>query len=111
MQVITQKSNVIKPKPNMRFSNAHELVDKITENLDGSSFSIHSQTSDKVYEIQQLGENLYACTCPDFEYREIESCKHIEAVKLYKNGVSGHHALTSALAVVNHPPRGIYNER
>ena len=28
-------------------------------------------------------ENVWVCSCPDFEYRKIESCKHIYAVNLF----------------------------
>jgi putative transposase len=28
-------------------------------------------------------ENVWVCSCPDFEYRKIEYCKHIHAVKLF----------------------------
>ncbi|HEX6253060.1 MAG TPA: SWIM zinc finger family protein [Nitrososphaera sp.] len=53
----------------------------IIENADGS-FAIPSQTSDKTYEVRLLGDR-YVCTCPDFEYRQIDACKHIHAVKLW----------------------------
>jgi hypothetical protein len=53
----------------------------ITENADGS-FVVPSQTSDKTYEVRLLGDR-FVCTCPDFEYREIDACKHIHAVKLW----------------------------
>lgn len=52
----------------------------ITENQDGS-WTVPSQfDSDKSYEVRLLGER-YVCTCPDFEQREIEFCKHVHAVK------------------------------
>jgi putative transposase len=53
----------------------------ITENADGS-FAVPSQTSDKTYEVRLLGDT-FVCTCPDFEYRQIDACKHIHAVKLW----------------------------
>jgi putative transposase len=53
----------------------------IKENVDGS-FAIPSQTSDKTYEVRILGDK-FVCTCPDFEYRQIDACKHIDAVKLW----------------------------
>jgi transposase-like protein len=53
----------------------------IVENADGS-FTVPSQTSDKTYEIRLLGDR-YVCTCPDFEYRNIDVCKHIHAIKLW----------------------------
>ena len=51
----------------------------ITEQADGS-FAVPSQTGNKVYEVRILGERM-VCTCPDFEYRQIEACKHIHLVK------------------------------
>lgn len=55
---------------------------KIHENEDGS-FSVPSQTSsDLSYEVRLLGSR-FVCTCPDFEQREIEFCKHIHAVRLW----------------------------
>src|SRR5438105_8797060 len=53
---------------------------RIKENQDGS-FSVPSQTSDSAYEVRLIGER-YVCTCPDFEYREVEACKHIFAVRI-----------------------------
>jgi transposase-like protein len=52
----------------------------IQENEDGS-FAVPSQTSSKTYEVRLIGEN-WVCTCPDFEYREVEACKHIYAVRM-----------------------------
>lgn len=55
---------------------------KIAENPDGS-FSVPSQSNPELtYEIRLLGEK-FVCTCPDFEQREIEFCKHIRAVKFW----------------------------
>lgn len=51
----------------------------ITEQADGS-FSVPSRTGTKTYEVRILGERM-VCTCPDFEYRQIEACKHIHLVK------------------------------
>jgi len=51
----------------------------VRENEDGS-FAVPSQTGNKVYEVRILGERM-VCTCPDFEYRQIEACKHIHLVK------------------------------
>lgn len=53
----------------------------ILENADGS-FAVPSKTSDKTYEVRLLGDR-FVCTCPDFEYRQIDACKHIHAVKLW----------------------------
>lgn len=52
----------------------------ITEQADGS-FAVPSQTGTKTYEVRVLGQRM-VCTCPDFEYRQIEACKHIHLVKL-----------------------------
>ena len=55
---------------------------KIKE-LENGSFVVPSQTSiDLSYQVTLLGER-YVCTCPDFEQREIEFCKHIHAVKFW----------------------------
>lgn len=55
----------------------------ITENADGS-FAVPSQTSDKTYEVRLLGAgDRYVCTCPHFEFHQIDACKHIHTVKLW----------------------------
>jgi putative transposase len=57
----------------------------ITENADGS-FTVPSRTSEKTYEVRLLGADnggRYVCTCPDFEYRNIDACKHIHCVRLW----------------------------
>ncbi len=52
----------------------------ITENPDGS-WTVPSQfNSETHYEVRLIGEH-YVCTCPDFENREIEFCKHVHAIK------------------------------
>jgi SWIM zinc finger len=95
MQLITKKTKIIEPAPTKRVSNtdasrrrmykAFGLVDRVVKNTDGT-FSVPSQSTDsKMYEISMLTTERYVCTCPDFQYREIQSCKHIEAVKLYKS--------------------------
>jgi hypothetical protein len=54
----------------------------IAENRDGS-FSVPSQTqSSIIYEVR-LFDTIWVCTCPDFENREIEACKHIHCVKFW----------------------------
>ena len=51
--------------------------------LEDGSFFVPSQTSGTLsYEVRLL-EDRYVCTCPDFEQREIEFCKHIHAVKFW----------------------------
>jgi transposase-like protein len=54
---------------------------QIVENEDGS-FAVPSQTSKSIYEVRLLGQ-AWACTCPDFEFRHIDACKHIFAVKMF----------------------------
>jgi len=49
----------------------------ITENEDGS-FSVPSQTQSSI-----ASDTIWVCTCPDFENREIEACKHIHCVKFW----------------------------
>jgi len=52
----------------------------IVENADGS-FAVPSQTSNATYEVRLLGQT-WVCNCPDFQYRPVEACKHIFAVRL-----------------------------
>ena len=55
---------------------------RILENNDGS-FAVPSQINGNVvYEVRVI-ETTWVCSCPDFENREIESCKHIYAVKFW----------------------------
>jgi putative transposase len=55
----------------------------IHENAD-ASYAVPSQTSDRVYEVRLIqNTTTWVCTCPDFEYRKIDACKHIHAVKLH----------------------------
>jgi putative transposase len=82
----------MKPKPFVHDSDARmkrglALLENngnsIRENADGS-FAIPSQKSDKTYEVRLLGAgDRYVCTCPDFEFRQIDACKHIHTVKLW----------------------------
>lgn len=50
-------------------------LERVTTNL----FYVHSQTSNKVYSVQQISGQ-WTCECPDHTYRGVE-CKHIIAVK------------------------------
>jgi transposase-like protein len=54
----------------------------VRENQDGS-FSVPSQTqANKFFEVMLFGSNeRFVCNCPDFQYRQIEACKHIHLVK------------------------------
>jgi putative transposase len=48
-----------------------------------NNYIVKSQTfAEKEYTVELL-ENVWVCSCPDFEYRKIESCKHIYAVNLF----------------------------
>jgi putative transposase len=48
-----------------------------------NSYTVASQTfAGKQYTVELL-ENVWVCSCPYFEYRKIESCKHIYAVNLF----------------------------
>jgi transposase-like protein len=66
-----------------RMKRAMEIVGmkRIVENNDGS-FAVPSQTSNFAYEVRLI-EQVWVCSCPDFENREIESCKHIYAVRFW----------------------------
>ncbi len=45
--------------------------------------TVKSQTfTNKQYTVELL-ESIWVCSCPDFEYRKIECCKHIYAVQLF----------------------------
>ena len=55
---------------------------RIVENPDGS-FAVPSQTSAIiVYDVRLLG-SAWVCNRPDFEFREVQACKHIYAVKFW----------------------------
>lgn len=65
-----------------RMKRGLELLEKgtkISESEDGS-FAVPSLTSTNIYEVRLI-ERVWVCTCPDFEYREVECCKHIYAVR------------------------------
>jgi putative transposase len=48
-----------------------------------NNYIVKSQTfTAKQYAVELL-ENVWVCSCPDFEYRKIENCKHIYAVQLF----------------------------
>lgn len=66
----------------IRMKRGLEILERrnITENEDGS-FAVPSQTSNRTYEVRLIGES-WVCTCPDFEFRGVESCKHIYAVRM-----------------------------
>src|SRR5215212_5078967 len=67
-----------------RMKRGLELLEKgtkIAENEKGS-FAVPSLTTTIVYEVRLI-ESVWVCTCPDFEYREVECCKHIYAVRFW----------------------------
>jgi putative transposase len=64
----------------MRGMQMLESGKNIVENADGS-FAVPSQTGSKVYEVRLI-QSTWVCTCPDFEFRGVEACKHIFAVRM-----------------------------
>ena len=54
---------------------------KISEKQDGS-FAVPSLTSTSIHEVRLI-ERVWVCTCPDFEYREVECFKHVYAVRFW----------------------------
>jgi putative transposase len=54
---------------------------KIAESNDGS-FAVPSLTRNIVYDVRLI-ESIWVCSCPDFEYRHVECCKHIYAVRFW----------------------------
>src|SRR5215217_7635822 len=54
---------------------------KIVDNENGS-FAVPSLTRNIVYEVTLLQET-WVCSCPDFQFREVEFCKHIYCVKTW----------------------------
>src|SRR5215203_3657649 len=65
----------------MRGQQLFEQGVQIVENENGS-FSVPSLTRNIIYEVTLLQER-WVCSCPDFQYREVEFCKHIHATKLW----------------------------
>jgi len=62
----------------IRMKRDQEILQKgatITK-IDNTTYTINSLTSNSIYEINNL-ENRFVCSCPDFQYREVELCKHI----------------------------------
>jgi transposase-like protein len=50
--------------------------------IDNRTFQIHSQSSDKQYNVLHK-YNAWYCDCPDYLYRKIE-CKHIHAIRFWQ---------------------------
>jgi transposase-like protein len=50
--------------------------------IDNRTFSIHSQSSDKQYNVLHK-YNAWYCDCPDYLFRKIE-CKHIHAIRFWQ---------------------------
>lgn len=69
---------------NFRKTNGQLILQqgRVDANSDGT-FTVKSQTfANKQYTVEYL-ESIWVCSCPDFEYRKIECCKHIYAVQLF----------------------------
>ena len=54
----------------------------IIQNKENSYIVVSQTFADRKYTVESL-ENVWVYSCPDFEYRKIEYCKHIYAVKLF----------------------------
>ncbi len=68
----------------LRMKRGQEILQKgatITK-INNNSFTINSLTSNSVYEINNL-ENRFVCSCPDFQYRDVELCKHIACLQIW----------------------------
>ena len=68
----------------IRMKRGQEILQKgatITK-IDDKSYIINSLTSNSIYEINNL-ENRFVCSCPDFQYREVELCKHIACLRIW----------------------------
>jgi hypothetical protein len=66
----------------IRMKRGQEILNKgasITK-INDNSYTINSLSSSSIYEINNL-ENRYVCSCPDFQYREVELCKHIACLQ------------------------------
>src|SRR4051794_5546289 len=78
------KTSSIANTSETRMTRGLELLEKgakVAESNDGS-FAVPSLTRDIVYDVR-LVESIWVCTCPDFEYRHVECCKHIYAVRFW----------------------------
>src|SRR5688500_5976359 len=68
----------------IRMKRGQEILNKgatITK-MDNNSYTINSLSSNSIYEINNF-ENRFVCSCPDFQYREVELCKHIACLKIW----------------------------
>ncbi|MGI9010170.1 MAG: IS6 family transposase [Nitrososphaeraceae archaeon] len=68
----------------IRIKRGQEILQKgatITK-IDEYTYNINSLTSNSIYEINNL-ENRLVCSCPDFQYREVELCKHIACLQIW----------------------------
>lgn len=81
MNMTTKETNYSEARMKRGLALIESNGKSILENEDGA-LTVLSQTSDKTYEVTLLGDR-FVCTCPDFEYRKIDACKHIHAVKLW----------------------------
>jgi len=64
-----------------RMTRGMEICERnqITESMDGI-FTVPSQTGNGNYKVEVVHGH-WVCTCPDFENRHIEACKHVYAVQ------------------------------
>ena len=68
----------------IRMKRDQEILQKgatITK-IDNTTYNINSLTSSSIYEINNL-ENRLVCSCPDFQYSEVELCKHIACLQIW----------------------------
>jgi transposase-like protein len=79
---LEKQTRTVEQESEARMTRGLQILEgkQIVENEDGS-FAVSSQTSKASYEVRLLGQT-WACTCPDFQYRQVEACKHIFAVRL-----------------------------
>jgi len=72
------------PQQSARILRGQSMIEQGFEpsQIDNTTFSIHSQSSDKQYNVLHK-YNAWYCDCPDYLYRKIE-CKHIHAVRFWQ---------------------------
>ena len=83
------------PRQSARILRGQSMIEQGFEPVetDNRTFQIHSQSSDKQYNILHK-YNAWYCDCPDYLYRKLE-CKHIHAVRFWqelKNKLITEHA-------------------
>jgi putative transposase len=78
MAIISSNNSEVRMKRGLELL---EKGTKISENEDGS-FVVPSLTNPSIYEVRLI-ESIWVCSCPDFENREVEACKHVYAVRFW----------------------------